>query len=94
MKKFILLLFTGLFLSLVYANAQQKELKVLFVGNSYTYGYNLPHIVSIISEETSIKLTTRKSTMGGSTLKEHWSGGRELETRRIIAEGGFDVVVL
>jgi len=93
MKKFALLL-TGLFLGLVFASAQHKEMKVLFVGNSYTYGYNLPHIVSIISAETSTKLITRKSTIGGATLKEHWIGGRELETRKIIAEGDFDVVVL
>lgn len=73
---------------------QEKELKVLFVGNSYTYGYNLAHIVSIISEETSTKLITRKSVIGGARLSEHWMGSRELETKQIIAEGDFDVVVL
>jgi hypothetical protein len=78
--------------SLLYS--QQKELKILFVGNSYTYGYNLPHIVSIIADETSIPLDTRKSTMGGATLKEHWKGGRGLETKKLIAEGDFDAVVL
>lgn len=94
MKKSALLIVTGLFLILAWTNAQQKELKVLFVGNSYTYGYNLPHIVSIISEETSVRLITRKSVIGGASLKEHWLGQRELQTKRIIAEGDFDVVVL
>ena len=94
MKKNALLLIAGLFLGLVWADAQQKEMKVLFVGNSYTYGYNLAHIVSIISQETSTLLITRKSVIGGASLKEHWQGGRELETRKIIAEGDFDVVVL
>jgi hypothetical protein len=74
--------------------SQQKELKVLFVGNSYTYGYNLPHIVSIISEGTSIRLNSHKTVIGGASLKEHWTGGRELQTRNLIAEGDFDVVVL
>jgi hypothetical protein len=74
--------------------AQQNELKVLFVGNSYTYGYNLPHIVSIISEGTSTRLVTRKSTIGGASLAEHWNGGRDLDTRAKIAGGDFDVVVL
>ena len=74
--------------------SQQNELKVLFVGNSYTYGYNLAHIVSIISGETSTTLVTRKSTIGGASLVEHWKGGRELETKKMIAEGGFDAVVL
>jgi hypothetical protein len=94
MKKIALLLLPGLFLGLVWVNAQQKEMKVLFVGNSYTYGYNLPHIVSIISKETSTLLITRKSVIGGASLKEHWEGGRELNTRNMIAEGDFDVVVL
>lgn len=74
--------------------AQQKELKVLFVGNSYTYGYNLAHIVSLMSEETSTRLVTRKSVIGGARLSEHWLGKRELETKKSIAEGEFDIVVL
>jgi len=93
MKKVILLIF-GLALYSGLLHSQQKELKVLFVGNSYTYGYNLAHIVSLISEETSTKLVTRKSVIGGASLQEHWKGGRELETKKIIAEGDFDIVVL
>lgn len=93
MKKVLLLIFgLALFSGLLYS--QQKELKVLFVGNSYTYGYNLAHIVSIISEETSTKLITRKSTIGGASLSEHWLGSRELKTKEIIAEGDFDIVIL
>lgn len=87
MKKLTLLVFTVFFLSLAGVNAQQKELKVLFVGNSYTYGYNLAHIVSIISQETSTLLLTRKSVIGGASLSEHWNGGRGLETKQIIAGG-------
>ena len=79
MKKKALLLCFALLLSMTWVSAQQKELKVLFVGNSYTYGYNLPHIVSIISQETSTLLITRKSVIGGASLKEHWNGGRELK---------------
>jgi hypothetical protein len=94
MKKFAMLIVAGLFLTVVWMSAQQKEIKVLFVGNSYTYGYNLPHIVTVISEETSTKLITRKSVIGGASLSEHWKGGRDLETKSIIAEGDFDVVVL
>jgi hypothetical protein len=91
-RLFLSFLLLGLFSGLLFS--QQKELKVLFVGNSYTYGYNLPHIVSIISAETSTKLITRKSTIGGASLKEHWRGRRELETKKMIAEGSFDIVVL
>jgi hypothetical protein len=92
--KRLTLLILGLALCSGLLFSQQKEMKVLFVGNSYTYGYNLAHIVSIISQETSTLLVTRKSTIGGASLGEHWKGGRELETRRMIAEGNFDAVIL
>lgn len=75
-------------------SAQQEELRVLFVGNSYTYGNNLPHIVTLISEKTPVKLVTRKSVIGGAHLWEHWNGSRELNTKKLIAEGDFDIVVL
>ncbi len=75
-------------------HAQQKELRVLFVGNSYTYGYNLPHIISLMSAETTTRLITRKSVIGGAYLWEHWNGDRLLETKALIAEGDFDIVVL
>lgn len=94
MRKYALQLIIGLLFLPALLHAQQKELKVLFVGNSYTYGYNLAHIASIISQETSTMLITRKSVIGGATLKEHWLGQRELQTKRMIAEGNFDVVVL
>ena len=84
----------GLFTFQTSLQAQQKELKVLFVGNSYTYGNNLAHIVSILSEGTNTKLITRKSVIGGAHLWEHWNGDRGLKTREIIREGDFDIVVL
>lgn len=94
MKRTVLFVVIGLFLFSAWAEAQKEELKVLFVGNSYTYGYNLAHIVSIISEHTSTRLDTYKSTIGGASLREHWMGGRELETKEMIATGEFDIVVL
>jgi hypothetical protein len=93
-KNLIFCWITGFLLVSTSIHAQQDTLKVLFVGNSYTYGYNLPHIVSIISEGTGTLLATRKSTIGGATLREHWYGQRGLQTRQIIAEGAFDAVVL
>lgn len=94
MKKLVYIMLALFILGSARAGAQQKELKVLFVGNGYTYGYNLAHIVSIISEQTSTRLDTYKSTIGGASLAEHWNGGRELETKDMIATGEFDIVVL
>ncbi|MCK4745588.1 MAG: hypothetical protein KAT15_01060 [Bacteroidales bacterium] len=94
MRKLTVQVLVGLLLLPTLMSAQQKELKVLFVGNSYTYGNNLAHIVSIISEGTGTKLVTRKTVIGGAHLWEHWNGDRELETKEIIANGDFDIVVL
>jgi hypothetical protein len=93
-KLLVLIFIVGLFLFQTSLQAQQKELKVLFVGNSYTYGNNLPHIVAILSEGTDTKLFTRKSVIGGAHLREHWNGDRGLQTKEIIKEGDFDIVVL
>tara|TARA_R110002049_G_scaffold309298_1_gene520471 strand:+ start:83 stop:841 length:759 start_codon:yes stop_codon:yes gene_type:complete len=85
-----LLLFTG---TLCFAQTKDT-LKILFVGNSYTFVSNMPHIVSLISDSTKTKLITSKSTLGGSTLSNHWNGERGLKTKEIIKSGNFDIVVL
>lgn len=72
----------------------QDTLKVLFVGNSYVYVGNLPHLVSIISDSCETKLITRKSVAGGAYLSEHWNGMRGLKTKELISSGNFDIVVL
>jgi hypothetical protein len=91
----VFLIIYGIFpAGLVEAQDKKDTLRVLFVGNSYTYVQNLPHIVSIISDSTQIKLETRKSTVGGAYLSEHWRGKRGLKTRELINNGNFDIVVL
>ena len=77
-----------------WAQVKRDTLKVLFVGNSYTYVQNLPQIVSIISDSTKTKLVTRKSTVGGAYLSEHWYGSRGLKTKDIITKGHFNIVIL
>ncbi len=75
-------------------HVKKNTLKVLFVGNSYTYVQNLPQLVSLISDSTHTKLVTRKSTAGGAYLSEHWYSKRGLKTREIISQGHFDAVIL
>ncbi len=73
---------------------QQEEIRVLFVGNSYTYFFNLPQTVSLMAEAKGVTLTARQSTAGGATWQEHWEGEKSLKTRDLIADGDWDYVVL
>jgi hypothetical protein len=93
MKKFIVVL---LLLVLVGASEAQvkTQLKVLFVGNSFTFYNNLPQVVSYMADSTAIKLQTQKSTVGGAFLSEHWQGKRGLKTKKMIQEGKYDVVII
>jgi hypothetical protein len=86
----IILLFFPLFLQ------GQKIVpeKVLFIGNSYTYFWNLPQAVALMAEERGIELETRQSTSGGSNWGHHWRGERDLQSLEKIKSGQFDAVVL
>ena len=91
----ILILLLALFLQSItmYSQQQKDTLSVLFVGNSYTYFENLTQIVSMMSDSLDTKLITKKSTIGGAKLRQHWLGLRGLKTKEMIKEGNFDIVV-
>lgn len=72
----------------------QDTLKVLFVGNSYTYFWNMPQTVQAMAESKGKVLMARKSTAGGTTLKQHWNGDKELHSKEMIKKGNWDIVVL
>lgn len=73
---------------------QKDTLRVLFVGNSYTYYEDMPKMVATISNNTKTKLVTEMSTLGGARLRQHWLNLRTLKTKQRIKEGKFDIVVL
>lgn len=69
-------------------------LRILFVGNSYTYFWGLAQIVEGLSENEEVYLSTRTSTASGASLNDHWHGRYNLTTREKIENGNWDVVVL
>ena len=68
--------------------------KVLFVGNSYTYFWNLPQVTAAMMKAKKQAFTTQQSTAGGAHWGHHWRNERGLETKRKIQEGDYDIVVL
>lgn len=71
----------------------QEPIRVLFVGNSFTFFYNLPQVVSAMAETQGIDIITRQSTIGGSNLEQHWKGERGAKTVDLIKNGNWDYVV-
>ena len=91
-----LLLTAGLFL-VSFGHLQSQDSagpNVLFVGNSYTYFWNLPQTVEAMAKAMDVPLTARQSTSGGVNLGQHWRGERELASQTLIQTGDFDVVIL
>ncbi len=93
MKRFLLLLMIGLLVKGVMAQTAPPQ-RVLFVGNSYTYFWNLPQNVAAMAESTGDEISTRQSTAGGVNWGQHVRGEKDLKTLQIIKEGDFDIVIL
>lgn len=87
MKKIctLLMLFTA------FQITAQETKKVLFVGNSYTYGNNLPGLVESLANANGDNLIKDQNTPGGYTFNQHSSNATTLNK---IAADEWDFVVL
>merc|ERR1712227_1184764 len=63
---------------------------ILFLGNSYTYGNDLPGMVRNLASAAGKSATTTMKAPGGQTLSGHVSGG----TLNTIRGGDWDAVVI
>jgi hypothetical protein len=91
----IFLVFFSLLIGTQILDAQSdKASNVLFVGNSYTYFWNLPQVVSAMAEERGLQITSRQSTAGGANWGQHWRSEKGLESVALIDKGDFDIVIL
>jgi hypothetical protein len=70
-----------------------KNIRVLFIGNSYTYFNNLPKLIEAIAaaHPDGPRIETEAVLRGGVTLKTHWNDGKALDA---IRKGGWDFVSL
>jgi hypothetical protein len=72
----------------------KAEEKILFVGNSFTFWWNLPQHVSVMMSERDRTLEAHQSTASGAKWSEHWQGEKELVTVDLIKQGSYDAVIL
>jgi PKD repeat protein len=67
-----------------------QDLKVLFIGNSYTAVNDLPNLFRNLALSTGDHVTISSNTPGGSTFQNHCSN----QSATLIQQGGWDYVVL
>ena len=94
MKTIVLFLSVYFFIPTSILAQDQPPESVLFVGNSYTYFWNIPKLVHLMAERKNIDIQTRQSTTGGASLGMHWRGDRDLKTKAAINSGNYDAIVL
>lgn len=72
---------------------RKLPIKMLFVGNSYTFVNDLPGTLVALSKSAGggPPIEVDSQTVGGATLKRHWDDG---VARQKIAAGEWDFVVL
>lgn len=79
----------------VYAQQGNDSIKILYIGNSYTYYHDLPRMVQSIAANVAydfrMKISYRAYTPGGCTFKRHLE---QIEELNAIKEGIWDFVVL
>lgn len=70
-----------------------RPLRVLFIGNSYTYVNNLPQMLFGLAQSATPPrpLETATVVRGGASLQQLWDDGSAVAA---IKRGGWDVVVL
>ncbi|WP_276167416.1 hypothetical protein [Zobellia alginiliquefaciens] len=79
----------------IYFNAQKNEapINILFVGNSFTYFWNMPHLVEAMSKTQGVPVQIQQSTVGGTNLMQHWKSEKGTVTRQLINDMKWDYVI-
>ena len=70
----------------------EPEIRVLLIGNSFTYFHNMPAILEAISNSSAgPRIKTTMVATGGAQLEDSWEAGSALSE---IRKGGWNYVVL
>ena len=91
MHKKLLITLGLLFPFLLQAQTGNDSIRILFIGNSYTYYNNMPAMVQATASSQGVKLTCQQATIGGYTLRKHLNNGKTINA---IKEGGWNYIVI
>ncbi len=83
--------FVQLCILITFISAQEK---ILFIGNSFTFYWNLPSLVESMAKERGISLNIFQSTAGGATLKDHWDSKKGLKSKAVLKDNSFSTIIL
>lgn len=83
----ILILFT----TLSFVLKSQESIKVLFVGNSYTYVNDLPTILTQLAQSNNKTILATSYTSGGARFMTHWQNEN---LKQEIKNGNYDIMIL
>ncbi|MGC6403564.1 MAG: hypothetical protein ACON4A_09000 [Flavobacteriaceae bacterium] len=78
------------------ANAQQsgQTERILFIGNSFTFYWNIPKTVELMAHDRGLQWDVDQATLGGASLEQHWKGLRGLTSKAQLEKGNYDRVIL
>ena len=68
-----------------------QDTRVLFIGNSYTYGNRLPQMVQALATAKRCRLKADMHTKGGASFGSHW---QDEKAKAKLTGGDWDVVFL
>jgi hypothetical protein len=68
----------------------QKNLNVLFIGNSLTYSNDLPAMVAELGSMEGVTISYKMIAPGGVSLEDHWNAG---DAQTEMAAHRYDLVV-
>lgn len=82
-----------LFYSVLFNIYSQDKKEILFVGNSFTFYWNLPKLVEDMAKSRGLNWKVSQSTSSGVTLEQHWNSRKGLQTISLIEENNFDYII-
>ena len=83
----------SLFFNCIFSQNENSE-KILFIGNSFTFYWNLPLVVESMVNERGYNFDIIQSTASASSLKDHWFENNTLKSKTLISNRALNRVVL